>query len=108
MPGNACDSRSCRKYGRYEKDKSSTFASVRTQEGLGEAHQDQFYIKYGSGLVKGRVVEDTLGLGACLTTSPNTHAWLGSTKLKKARFGDVGYETGHAFNQGRYQQCSTV
>jgi hypothetical protein len=88
MPGRDCDSASCRRYGRYDSSQSSSFARLEMQQGLGEAADSRFYIKYGSGLVKGKVVQDDLTLG--------------SVKLKSARFGEVGYETGSAFEQGHF------
>merc|ERR1712166_1565635 len=88
MPGQGCSSQSCEKYGYYEKAKSSSFNQFKVQNGLGESEDSKFYIKYGSGLVKGKVARDDIQLG--------------SVKLKQARFGDVGYETGHAFSQGHF------
>jgi hypothetical protein len=88
MPGSGCDSESCEKYGFYNNRKSSSFKKLKVQDGLGEGHESKFYIKYGSGLVKGTVARDDIQLG--------------SVKLKQARFGDVGYETGHAFSKGHF------
>jgi len=88
MPGRECDSESCDRYGRYDKRKSSTYSPVKIQDGLSDRHDSRFYIKYGSGLVKGKVIRDDLQLG--------------SVKLRQARFGEVGYETGHAFQQGHF------
>jgi hypothetical protein len=88
MPGQGCDSESCEKYGFYDKDQSSTFNRFKVQNGLGESEDSKFYIKYGSGLVKGKVARDDIQLG--------------SVKMKQARFGDVGYETGHAFSKGHF------
>merc|ERR1711907_302183 len=44
--------------------------------------------KYGSGLVRGKVVQDDVKMGGIT--------------LKKARFGEVGYEHGHAFRKGHF------
>lgn len=88
MPGHDCDSESCDKYGRYDPRKSSTYTPLKVQNGLGGQHDSRFYIKYGSGLVKGKVIRDDLQVG--------------SVKLKNARFGEVGYETGHAFQKGHF------
>ena len=63
MPGQGCSSQSCEKYGYYEKAKSSSFNQFKVQNGLGESEDSKFYIKYGSGLVKGKVARDDIQLG---------------------------------------------
>jgi len=89
LPGHDCKEASCDKYGKYNRHSSHTFAEMYTQEGLGEGKtHPQFFIKYGSGLVKGKVVIDDIALGGI--------------KLNKARFGEVGYEKGHAFRKGHF------
>jgi cathepsin D len=88
LPGHQCEEASCDKYGKYDHRKSRTFSRMYTQEGLGESRRSKFYIKYGSGLVKGKVVQDDVRMGGIT--------------LKKARFGEVGYEHGHAFRKGHF------
>jgi len=88
LPGHQCEEASCDKYGKYNHHKSSSFSKMYTQEGLGESRRSKFFIKYGSGLVRGKVVQDDVGLGGI--------------SLKKARFGEVGYEHGHAFRKGHF------
>merc|ERR1712159_13644 len=88
LPGHQCEEASCDKYGKYNHHKSSSFSKMHTQEGLGESRRSKFFIKYGSGLVRGKVVQDDVRMGGI--------------KLKKARFGEVGYEHGHAFRKGHF------
>jgi len=88
LPGHQCDEASCDKYGKYDRHKSTSFQELREAEGLGESHTSNFYIKYGSGLVRGKVIQDNISLGGI--------------KLKKARFGEVSYEHGHAFRKGHF------
>jgi len=59
-----------------------------TQTGLGESEAPSFYIKYGSGMVRGHVVQDDIEMG--------------EVKLKQARFGEVGSESGTAFVKGHF------
>jgi hypothetical protein len=88
LPGHACNEASCDKYGKYDHHKSHTFEELKEAQGLGESRKPSFYIKYGSGLVRGKVIQDDVTLGGI--------------KLKKARFGEVGYEHGHAFRKGHF------
>lgn len=88
LPGHQCSETSCDKYGKYNHHKSKSFNKVYTQQGLGESRNPHFFIKYGSGLVRGKVISDDISLGGIT--------------LKKARFGEVGYEHGHAFRKGHF------
>jgi len=88
LPGHDCSEASCDKYGKYDRHQSKSFKEVYTQRGLGEARNPHFYIKYGSGLVRGKVISDDISLGGIT--------------LNKARFGEVGYEHGHAFRKGHF------
>jgi len=88
LPGHDCNEASCDKYGKYDHHQSHSFNEVYTQQGLGESRNPHFYIKYGSGLVRGKVVSDDIALGGIA--------------LKKARVGEVGYEHGHAFRKGHF------
>merc|ERR1711981_378077 len=88
LPGHQCSETSCDKYGKYDHCQSKTFSKLYRQEGLGESRRSKFFIKYGSGLVRGKVVQDDVRMGGI--------------KLKKARFGEVGYEHGHAFRKGHF------
>jgi len=88
LPGHDCSEASCDKYGKYDHHQSRSYTEVMTQEGLGEARNPHFYIKYGSGLVRGKVISDDISLGGIT--------------LDKARFGEVGYEHGHAFRKGHF------
>lgn len=88
LPGHACNEASCDKYGKYDHHKSHTFEELKEAQGLGESRTPSFYIKYGSGLVRGKVIQDDVTLGGI--------------QLKKARFGEVGYEHGHAFRKGHF------
>merc|ERR1711988_707641 len=88
LPGHHCSETSCDKYGKYDHRRSKTFSKLYRQEGLGESRRSKFFIKYGSGLVRGKVVQDDVRIGGI--------------KLKKARFGEVGYEHGHAFRKGHF------
>merc|ERR1711988_1708306 len=88
LPGHHCSETSCDKYGKYNHHKSSSFSKMYTQEGLGESRRSKFFIKYGSGLVRGKVISDDIAMGGI--------------SLTKARFGEVGYEHGHAFRKGHF------
>jgi len=88
LPGHSCDEASCDKYGKYDRKKSASFEELKEAQGLGEIRTPSFFIKYGSGLVRGKVIQDDITLGGI--------------KLKKARFGEVGYEHGHAFRKGHF------
>jgi len=88
LPGHECDEASCDKYGKYNHHQSSSYEELKEAQGLGESRRPTFFIKYGSGLVRGKVIQDDVTLGGI--------------KLKKARFGEVGYEHGHAFRKGHF------
>jgi len=88
LPGHECSEASCDKYGKYDHHQSHSYREVFAQQGLGESRHPHFYIKYGSGLVRGKVISDDIAMGGI--------------SLTKARFGEVGYEHGHAFRKGHF------
>lgn len=88
LPGAKCQQKSCAKFGKYDSSKSHTYHDLGIKNQLGEAKESNFFIKYGSGLVRGSVVRDDVSIGSIM--------------LKKARFGEVTYEEGHAFRKGHF------
>lgn len=88
LPSESCRQKSCSKFNKYDSSKSSTYHDLGVQNELGETKESAFFIKYGSGMVRGDVVRDDVSVG--------------SIKLKKARFGEVTYEAGHAFSKGHF------
>ena len=56
LPGAKCYQKSCAKFGKYDSSKSHTYHDLGIKNQLGESKESNFFIKYGSGLVRGSVV----------------------------------------------------